>query len=222
MHFVNDPPRLTKGVFGKLSMFDLAKEPSLFSCGEFGLYEHGGALAKSALSQVLSLYKDEYEHAKKAGLSAIIDVRVQRLMPGMYPSIPGWHCDAVPRNGYHGQPDFGLIDPSAFHVALLLSSEVAGVSNTEFVTSRLRPTIMDKDHVYRDLHTQVERAKPDTIKVADGVFTYFTPKTIHRACPTARRGWRMFFRFSMYHKPPIQNVISGQQQVYLLSEENGW
>lgn len=222
--FVNVPPSLLGygANFPKISLAILGSEPSLFSCSEEGVSISGGLLAKTALKHIQAAYIQDIYNAKQAGLSAIVDVRVQRLMPGMFPSIPGWHCDAVPRCNYHGQPNFCAINPAAFHVALTLSNEQAGVSNTEYVMDAVKPKIYDAEHVYRELHEQVERIAPRVEQIPDGVFTKFTPKTIHRATETHRRGWRMFMRFSMYHKPPIVNGVQGQQQVYLLSEKNGW
>jgi hypothetical protein len=208
--------------FPKLSIGMLTAEPSLFSCSEEATAIQGGLLAKTALKHIQGAFIQDIYRAKQAGLSAIVDVRVQRLMPGMFPSIPGWHCDAVPRCNYHGQPSFALINPEAFHVAVTLSSELAGVSNTEYVVDSPRLKLYDEQHVYKEMHTEVERIGPQTRRMDDGVFVKFTPKTIHRATETHRRGVRMFMRFSMYHKPPIVNGVSGQQQVYLLSEKNGW
>lgn len=220
--FVSVAPHFHQGVFSPLSLTDLLAEPCLFSCSPEAAKMQGGKLVLEAISQLEEIYERPIRIAKENGLSAIVDVRVQRLMPGMYPSIPGWHCDAVPRNTYHGQPDFALINPHAFHVALLLSNEPKGVSNTEYVQTSIKPKIWDNQHVYRDLHTQVERIAPDTVFAKDGQFTWFSPKTIHRAAPCHRRGVRLFMRYSMYHKPPLANKVGGEQQVYVISEENGW
>jgi hypothetical protein len=220
--FVSVPPVFQNGKFPQISLSGLLEEPSLFSCCEEIVMKDGGVLTRRALQQIQEMYERPIAHAKEKGLSAIIDVRVQRLMPGMYPSIPGWHCDAVPRSGYHGQPNFSAIAPESFHVALILSSEAKGVSNTEYVQTILKPKIWDKDHVYRDLHTLVEKHHPETVIARDGQFVWFTPKTIHRTKPCVRRGVRLFMRYSLYPKPPIKNVVRGEQMVYLLSEENGW
>ena len=105
--FINRPPELAipdKDFWPTISLTELAQEPSLFSCSPEGVGQLGGTLSKKCLSFVEKAYEASILHAKAEGLSAIIDVRVQRLMPGMFPSIPGWHCDAVPRCSYHGQP----------------------------------------------------------------------------------------------------------------------
>jgi hypothetical protein len=221
---INMPPQLcgAQCAFPPLSLEMLLKEPCLFSCSEEGVKEKGGVLARTALFHILNCYPQDIYNAKQEGLSAIVDVRIHRLFTGMYPAIPGWHCDAVPRSRLTGQPRFENINPRAFHVALTLSNEQAGVSNTEFVTDVIRTKIWDDNHVYKDLHEQVEHLKPKTQHISDGRFVKFWPKTIHRASPSERRGVRMFFRFSMYHNPPIVNVVDGVQQVYLLKESNGW
>jgi hypothetical protein len=222
--FTNFPPQLLGygAPFPKITLSMLAAEPSLLSCSEEGVGILGGLLAKTALKHIQAAYIQDIYKAKQEGLSAIVDVRVQRLMPGMFPSTPGWHCDAVPRCHYHGQPNFCAINPAAFHVGITLSNEPAGVSNTEYVMDAMICKLYDQEHVYRDLHEVVSRVAPRVQQISDGVFVRFTPKTIHRATETHRRGWRMFMRFSMYHKPPIVNGVQGQQQVYLLSEKNGW
>lgn len=222
--FVNAPPHFLKGraPFPPMSIPLLAAEPSLFSCSEEGVGIQGGVLAKLALKHIQSAFIHDIYNAKQEGLSPIIDVRVHRLMPGMFPAIPGWHCDAVPRNNNNGQPHFDAIHPATFHVTFTLSSEPGGVSNTEFVMDAVKFKIYHPDNVYRQLHEEVERVSPMVRRVDDGVFVKFTPKTVHRATETHRRGWRMFMRFSMYHKPPIENGVPGQQQVYILSEKTGW
>lgn len=222
--FVSVPPTFlgSKAPFPKITIPLMAAERSLFSCSEEAVNIQGGPLATIALKHIQNAYIRDIYNAKQAGLSAIVDVRVQRLMPGMFPSIPGWHCDAVPRDLYKGQPCFAAINPAAFHVTLTLSTDPVGVSNTEYVMDPIKPKLYSPDNIYRQLHEEVDRISPVVQRVNDGVFTKFTPKTIHRATETHRRGWRMFMRFSMYHKPPIENGVPGQQQVYILSEKNGW
>jgi hypothetical protein len=117
--FVNQPPVLcgSKCEFPPVSLPALLAEPCLFSNSEEGVLANGGPFAKAGLEHIQGAFIQDIYNAKQEGLSAVIDVRVQRLMPGMFPSIPGWHCDAVPRNNYQGQPHFDAINPFAFHVA---------------------------------------------------------------------------------------------------------
>lgn len=225
--FISDRPVVlaTRAPFPAVSIERLTAEPSLFSNSPEGVRAQGGTFSKFALAHIEEHYAKEVKRAKEEGLSPIVDVRVQRLMPGMYPSIPGWHCDAVPRRNYDAQPDFRLINPAAFHVCVLLSTSAGGVSNTQFMDQRHNFSLWTdgpSGRVYQKLHEDIEDLKPSVIQVRDGDFVKFTPYTPHRAMPCHKRGVRMFFRYSMYHKPPIENGVAGQQQVYVLSEANGW
>jgi hypothetical protein len=224
--FINRPIHKTSQLpdngWPVLSMKTFLDEPSLSGCGVTQVQTNGGVLANTALTHILAEYAPYIQRAENEGLSPIIDANVQCLMPGMYPAVPGWHCDGVPRSDYHGQPCFDAVNPHAFHVAVTVSTEPVGISHMEFVADPITVKIWDDQHVYRDLHQQVDKAKPVVRPIPDGVFVLYSPKTIHRAAETYRRGWRMFFRFSMCRKPPITNKVNGQQQIYLLSPGNGW
>jgi hypothetical protein len=217
--FVNQPPyQLGYGAaFPKLSAALFAVEPSLHAFSEAGVALSGGVLAKTALKHIQAAFSEDIRRAKNNGLSATVDARVQHLGKGMYPAAPGWHCDYVPCGVYNGQPNFSAINPQAFSVAITLSTEVGGVSLTEFVIDPIKPRIFTADDVYRDLDEQVTRIGPRTLLINDGVFVKYTPKTIHRATETHRRGVRMVFRFTMCNKPPVLNELPKQQQVYVVA-----
>lgn len=210
--------------FPKLSEAVFSKEPSLLCNSPVAVRAQGGQLSKIALAHVEKHYAGDILRAEKEGLSSSIDVRVQRLMPGMYPSIPGWHCDAVPRGTSSGQPNFDAIHQRAFHVALLLSTEPCGVSNTQFVDQDMVFKLWDVEGKtrYSQLHAEVEKHKPQVLHVRDGEFVRYSQRTVHRAMPTGRRGWRMYFRYSMIPNAEVRNLMPEQQQVYILSEEAGW
>jgi hypothetical protein len=211
-----------------LPIATLAAEPSLFSMTIDEVKEHGGVLAREALNSIFSspAMVSRINLAKDAGLHEVIDVRVQRLMPGMFPSIPGWHCDAVPRDGYHGQPEFAKIHPDSVHFTCIASTDESGVSATEFALSPFSAVFNQDTPIWQQLHRQMTRRgwgqKILTDQVRNGQILMFDTLTPHRTMPCTVRGWRMFFRLSMYHAPALKGAIANQQQVYLLSEENGW
>jgi hypothetical protein len=217
--FVNQAPYLLGygAAFPKISPGLLAVEPSLHSFSEAAVAMQGGILAKTALKHIQAAFCEDIRRAKNNGLSATVDVRLQHLQKGHYPAIPGWHCDYVPCGVYDGCPNFSAIDPQAFSVAITLSTEVGGVSLTEFVIDPIKPRIFTADDVYRDLDEQVTRIVHRTLLINDGVFVKYTPKTIHRATETHRRGVRMVFRFTMCSKPPVLNELPKQQQVYIVA-----
>jgi len=220
--FVNSPPHILEAQCVWPKEAPIWAEPSLTAHGLVAVYQQKAPLAQCALNFVRTQYQQEICHAEKEGLSAIVDTRTHQLNIGQFPAVPGWHCDGVPRNNYHGQPCFDLINPAAFTVCVCLSTEPNGVSNTQFVSDTIKPKLWDKEHVYRDLHEQVRRIAPCVATIADGQFVKFTPKSIHRATETHRRGWRWWFRFSMCYKPPIENALGNQQQIYIVADENGW
>lgn len=211
-------------VQGHRQISEIAEEPSLFSCSLEHAQIRGGEITREVLTQVLAVCKPAMVAAYEAGLHEVIDVRVQRLMVGMYPSIPGWHCDAVPRADYFSQPDFSRVPPQGFHVTCLVDTDThgQGISNTAFLGERLDFTYDDTQPVWRQLHQQIEAAPRRVSYVKPGRLMCFDSFTPHKTSPTRKRGWRYFFRLSMYHNPPVANGVPAQSQVYLLSEENGW
>src|SRR6478736_259437 len=212
------------GVAGHVGIAEMAKEPSLFSCS----LEHAnvicGPITEGILDRVTKTFRMDMHKAYQAGLSEVIDVRVQRLMPGMYPSIPGWHCDAVPRANYFSQPDFSLLNPNAFHVVCIVDTNEKGISDTQYLLYDFEWEYDDKEPVWKQLHKYVDNEKNglnNRRQYEAGNFIKFNSLTPHRARPCHTRGWRLFFRLSMYHNPPVANGSQNAQQVYILSEENG-
>lgn len=218
IHFKADVFPVASIFHTKSTLQELAAEPCLFSCDWKTAKDAGGALTKKVIKEL------EYRQYPSSG--AVIDVRVQRLMPGMYPSIPGWHCDAVPRDGYYSQPDFTKANQDIRHLVLVQSTEDDGVSRTQYTMDEFNVNL-DAQHgfIYKQLHDYIENSHHAPItkwQCNQGLlygFSHFQP---HRTMPCTTRGWRMFFRLSYYHNPPIVNKIESVQQVYLLSEANGW
>lgn len=216
--FINFPPQeqIPPFVLPPHDKPEHFSEKSLHRCSPTMVLLQDAPLAKYICSSIMHQYKEDISRAEKEGLSAIVDTSIQKLLPGQYPETPGWHCDGVPRHPYDGRPSFGAISPAAFSVMVSLSSEPMGVSNTEFVMDAVKPKIWDEDNIFRDLNEQVCRIAPRVATFPDGTFIKYTPKTIHRAVATHRRGWRFWMRFSMCIKPPITNTVGNPQQIYVL------
>jgi hypothetical protein len=202
----------------------LAAEPSLFSCSMEHAEQLGGELTKEILHLVKLRLRTRMKAAYAAGLTEIIDVRVQRLMPRMFPSIPGWHCDAVPRANYFSQPEFERVNPHSFHTTMILDSNLDGheVSNTSYLQESIDFVYDEKLPVWKQLHDQIEDTFHRVFCWKPGELITFDSFTPHKAKPCLNRGWRLFFRMSMYHNPPVANKVQNAQQVYILSEANGW
>jgi hypothetical protein len=218
----------------RFGISDFANEPSLFSCDFFSAIEKGGPLTHLILRTFYESAEaiERFTRAKRAGLRDVVDVRVQRLMPGMYPSIPGWHCDAVPRASYSSQPDFSKVNPASYHFTCILDTSIdsdtrsfrssGATSLTQFTSLDEEIEFNDQESIYRQLHRHIESSPNPRVNCEPGALYGFSTMVPHRTMPTINRGWRLFFRMSMYHAPPVANGVTSQQQVYLLSEENGW
>jgi hypothetical protein len=150
----------------------------------------------------------------------IIDSRITMTMNGQYPSIPGWHCDHVPR-GANGQPDFSLVDPKIFHRMIVVSGSESVVSCTEFVTEPVSIDV-DPDNVWNSVDKYCNSNNVKKEKIEQGKIYQFDQMTIHRATACETPGWRMFLRASFNCKSKPVNEIRKQVQVYTPIDNNGW
>lgn len=201
-----------KSIANPISVELIESETMLFSASPEFAYETGGILTRSILDSI-NLPEIDKEHWW------VIDTRSHMLMPGMFPAIGGWHCDAVQRDQYDSQPDLNKMDDSLHYVATL-ASRTEGISNTEFITSELTLDV-DTNKVWADVSDQVNSGNlGDRMLMPDGEIYEFTSKTIHRPTAATKRGWRWFFRCSCHYAPP-ENKIRHQVQVYT-DINGGW
>lgn len=228
MRFVFTPEIKTVGTIGlKCSEFDIKNEVMIFSGDYKFTRQHCGPLTHMVLDNIVQKVIDHFGFNITNNI--VIDTRVNMLMKGQYPSIPGWHCDDVPRNTVTGlttkvgQPNLFLVDPSVQHFMVLLStgSTAHGVSGTEFVTSD-REYKIDPDNVWNSLNISVNNdSDKRTLKVVAGEVIRFNQLSIHRASPATENGWRYFFRLSVTHRVP-RNEIRNQVQIYVDLNDSGW
>jgi hypothetical protein len=214
------------------SIAELDEETSMYAASPAFVREHGGPIANSILANVDVLW---FDRCADLGMLPNVDVRVHRLNIGEFPAVPGWHCDGVMRETYHAQPDLERIrvrDTVIAHV----SSDASGVSCTEFLVDPFElqfPDFTDESGsgaegyaLWRDAHLQIEAAvpRPRSATLESGRIVCMSATTLHRPRPAVVRGWRLFFRMSMWHRDYLgeQGKVARQQQVYLLSESNGW
>lgn len=205
------------GLKPRYEIGELAVERGIFSSDPEWVLSNATPLTRSITEKLMPFV----QHID--GYHLVVDTRVQRLMPGMYPSIPGWHCDNVPRSDYFAQPDLGKINPNVRHMTLTVSTHIDGVSNTEFLLGHLPVRHIDpSESVWRQVHERVHLGIHDSQFILDGTVCIFGQDSVHRASPCVRRGWRLFYRLAMMDKPPLGNHHSNVEQVYILSEKNGW
>lgn len=206
------------------SIADLEKEQGVYSATPDFVKKHCGDIAKSILSNVPDSYYNEAEQLK---LYPNCDVRIHRLYPGDYPAYPGWHCDGEYRETYFSQPDLNRIKV-AKHLTCHVSSCNDGVSSTQFLDEPFVCDVKDpsSEHtLWGQVHDALEKKQHKHVfDVKDGQFVLFDSWSLHRAMPARIRGWRLFFRMSMWHRPNLGNggMITRQEQVYKMSDGSGW
>jgi hypothetical protein len=66
---------------------EIKKEPMFFNSDFDYAYLNGGKITRSFLDNLPDGWR----------IDVVFDSRIHMLMPGWYPSIPGWHHDDVPR-----------------------------------------------------------------------------------------------------------------------------
>lgn len=209
---------------GVAKISDLEKEVGVYSATPEFVKEHCGKIAISILDCVPDWYFDK---ARELGLYPNCDVRIHRLYPGDFPAYPGWHCDGEFRETYFSQPDLDKINVH-HHLTATVSSHEDGVSNTQFLDEEFACDVEDVNSEHT-LWGQVDvklRQKKDikTFNIDDGNLVLFDARTLHRCTATRVRGWRLFFRMSMWHKANLGDggMITKQEQVYKLTEGSGW
>lgn len=200
----------------------IAEEVGIYSASPNFIRDNGGPLTNAILDQIPS---DWFAEAEDLGLYPNIDVRVHRLYKDDFPAVPGWHCDGEYRKTYHSQPELDKIVMHR-HIVGTVSTSPTGVSLTEFVTDPLSVEIDESGNagVWEQVHRHIDKVGPTIVEAQDGALYDFGSMTLHRCAPAKERGWRLFLRASMWHKPYLQGegTIARQEYVYRLSEEKGW
>ena len=152
-----------------------------------------------------------------------IDTRTHMLMTGMYPCIPGWHCDDFYRSPeLNGQPDLQKVHEvaPAIHYMLIIGDN----SKTEFLMQDVdlpSPEDLQSKHgrekpVYYLYDQMIENdmAMGFTKTVEPGMLYSFGPTAFHRGKAATHNGWRFFMRITFSNHREAKNEIRYQTQVY--------
>jgi hypothetical protein len=205
---------------------DIKKEPMFFNASlEFAYYTKGATIARSFINSL------PHDWLCKP---LVFDSRIHMLMPGWYPSIPGWHHDDVPRPeipvGQHfisaGQPEYDSPKYLSEHILGLVNADVCP---TKFASGNcVMPKVEDNETVYKKWHPEVERLiengslRLDSVK--DRTLYHFDWQTFHTGTKAVSNGWRWFGRVSRNtdRLKTITNEIRVNAQVYLEFPMEGW
>lgn len=167
-------------------------------------------------------------HAESIGLAigtVIVDSRIHTLMRGMYPCIPGWHHDDVPR-GEFGQPNYDDPRYRSHHLMMVVDADDAPTGSLpQFLCDHVDvdwPLPFDAV-VYRAWDAQIgslPSVKTETIRSGQAVA--FDDHAFHRGMPAKSHGWRFFIRASWSTGRAFQNKIRHNANVYLPAVTAGW
>lgn len=201
---------------------------------EFGLWNAplevamnlGGAITKEALRNMDLRFDKKH---------ITVDVKTHLLQPGMYPAIPGWHTDGVPRGGSmspaRGNPDIKmqLNQKSPRYHLMVLGADCP----TMFLKNRGIELFTDFNNpkdLYKGVTQQVknflETSEAETFEITPGVIYEWDWWELHTAQAARSSGWRYLIRVteSDYLEPQtdLNEIFRRQQQVFVPSTEFGW
>lgn len=219
----------------KFTTDEIKNETMIFSGDWDFAYRNGGPITRRIMSTLRAhpAFMDAYILANQRKLNVVVDTRVNMVMTGWYPSIPGWHCDDVPRRELYSQPDLSLRDSAVQHFTCLVSDAQpdvfsgVGVTGTEYlvepITLAIDPTAVWKtaDQLVNDMISMGVLGPTATSFLKDRDIVQFDQNSLHRASPARVPGWRLFFRCSLTHRKPV-NEIRKQAQVYIPADQVGW
>lgn len=158
-----------------------------------------------------------------------IDARTHMLMKGMYPCIPGWHCDDFYRPT-NDQPALDTVENEAPQQHYLIC--LGNVSLTEFLNDDFhgptpqqvkeidgadKPVYYHYDHYVERLieRCKVEEGHNPVISVKENTIYSFGPLAFHRGMPANANGWRTFIRVTRSNHRAAKNEIRYQSNVYI-------
>lgn len=146
-----------------------------------------------------------------------IDTRTHMLMKGMYPCIPGWHCDDFYRPD-DKQPDLINVErmaPQKHYVVVL-----GDCSMTEFLPEDISlpdPNDLPAEnpvYYYYDQMLEEKYANQRVFLEPNKVYS-FGPLAFHRGSPASKNGFRTFIRLTRSNHRVPKNELRYQSNVYV-------
>ena len=193
----------------RASPSQIESEPPLFQCSLKQALEIGGPLTRRVLENIKVPLTEGTKHY-------VIDTKSVHLMEGMYPALPGYHCDNVTRTV--SQPDLSKLNPDLFFYTCLIGSYE--VSRTKFINKDIE-IVYDTDRVWESVNDVVSgKDKMRSEYMPFGNIFKFSQPTLHTSTMADKNAWRYFFRMRETDKEVIGR-IRNQTFVYL-GDFKGW
>lgn len=193
-------------------------EPMLWQADLDFARKNGGPLTKAFLSELLPKLGD-------AAPKLIIDSRVHMLMPGMWPCIPGWHHDDIPRTRADKQPNYFEQASNLRHFMTVIGS----VSPTEFAVGDFSLEIPSAEKIYKCWSPKITRLTESSdpsslhpVLVLPNHLIEFDANTLHRGTEATSTGFRFFIRATLNSTQTPKNEMRHNANVYMKDIEEGW
>lgn len=199
-------------IVGRMDNFgneQVMREPMFFSSNAKHVLETGGPVSQNFIESLPFDWQSRLDEV-------IIDTRWHVLRLGMFPAIPGWHHDDVPRAGRNGQPNYLNPEYHSKHIAAIIGD----ASRTRFIHGRITvPEVREEDIVYEKWNAAIERllytnrATVRSIDTRD--LNFFTADDFHEGTQATHNGVRFFARASIDTKRQFFNEHRVQVQTYI-------
>lgn len=221
VEFNRTPPKSNGGSIPEPSQDAIEGSLNLRQVSLEDAARYGGPITRAALGLVRLNGERKY---------VTVDTKVNLLLPGFIPAIPGWHTDGVPRGttlnpGGKGEPKISAQAngdvPSSFYHLLVTGHH----SQTQFLPQPLQLEVEDSAALYENMTRSIDRIFGRSIEVPE---VYKAPScemvewdwwNIHRAVPANARGWRYLIRVteSDFIEPRTDpaDFVRTQTQVYV-------
>jgi len=205
--FIFRPMRKVLGELPTFRQDEVRREPMVFAADFAGAIEMGGPITVAFM---------RFLDPKKAW---VIDSKTVMLMEGMYPCIPGWHHDDVPRNTPDGQPNYMNPDYLSSHVMAIVGEG----SQTEYVDQEVTlPPVEGGRIIYQVWDRVLDAMRPRVYTVPYRQVLGFEWSDLHRGTKAVKNGWRFFIRASTNTRREVKNERRTQVQVYMDDASRGW
>ena len=209
----NRHPSLAGMVYQQPTQDEIRKMPQFYRADLTMVRELGGTHLKKMVELIQP--SRQWKHYS-------VDSRCSMLMKGMYPCIPGWHCDDFYRPSRDAQPDLSIIEEQApsEHFIMIFGD----CSKTSFLDQdvELPHTCTNDRSYYGECHRLIEEMKLQEEVLVPGEIWRFSPLTWHKGNPATHAGWRYFIRVTGSNHREPKNEIRTQTQVYMTDPFAGW
>jgi hypothetical protein len=197
-------------------------EPMFYRASYSFANSHAGSLTREFLRL---LWKNARQLGVDESTPLVIDSRTHMLMRGMYPCVPGWHHDDIPRDTPDGQPNYDKPSYFSRHLMAVVDADDARTGSfPQFLSGNVDVPwpVPEGEIVYNAWDAHLRAAGRQGVAVENRQVVSFSCSTFHRGMPAKSTGWRWFIRASWSTRVVPENKIRRNANVYLPLTAPGW